>query len=444
MPINEMDSTSQLIAGRFINEDKDTLVSDEIQEVISYRPHWIIRKGNILFLFLIVFLLALTWFIRYPDIINSPARLVALNPPKLITSKVEGKLLKLFVTDEQPVYKGQHLGYMESTADYKEVVQLQQWIDTIIESTRNNNYDILIHYSLPSLTSLGELQGSYQSFQNELAETKQTLTGGYYEKKKSSLERDMNYLVMLKNNTLQQKNLQQQDQQLQGTEFKAYESLAKDKVIAPLELNQYKSKVIAKEQSLKQLDMQITNNEISSHNKEKELLDLKKQVTDQQQRFHSSLLELKSDIEKWIQQYVLTSPEDGTILFVSSLQENELSSAGQGLFYVQPEQSKFYAELMAGQKGLGKIKEGQKVMIKVESYPSEEFGYINGVVHYISSLPNRRDSFLIKVNLPQGLQTNYNRKIYFRNDLSAQADIITDNRKLFDRLLGQLKQIWER
>jgi HlyD family secretion protein len=423
---------------------RNELVSDEIQEVISYRPHWIIRKGNVLFFLIILFLMSLTWFIRYPDIINGSARLVALNPPKLITSKVEGKLLKLFVVNEQPVQKGQHLGYMESTADYKEVVWLQQWVDTAIQSTQDNEYDILLTHPLPELADLGELQTNYQSFQNELAETRQTLTSGYYEKKKLSLEKDLNYLSDLKDNALQQQQLLQRDKQLQDTEYKAYESLAKDKVIAPLELNQYKSKVIAKEQSLEQLDVQITDNDISSHGKEKELLDLKKQVIDEQQKFHSALLELKSEIEKWVQQYVLTSPEDGKILFVSSLQENEMISNGQGLFYVQPQQTQFYAELMAGQKGLGKIKTGQKVMIKVESYPSEEFGYIGGVVNYISDLPNRRDSFLIRVDLPKGLQTNYNRKIFFRNDLSAQAEIVTDSRKLFDRLMGQLKQVWER
>jgi HlyD family secretion protein len=59
-------------------------------------------------------------------------------------------------------------------------------------------------------------------------------------------------------------------------------------------------------------------------------------------------------------------------------------------------------------------------------------------------MPGRRDSFLLKVNLPQGLRTNYDKEIFFRNNLSAQGEIITDDRKLFDRLLGQLKQIWER
>ena len=83
-------------------------------------------------------------------------------------------------------------------------------------------------------------------------------------------------------------------------------------------------------------------------------------------------------------------------------------------------------------------------MLKVESYPSNEFGYLTGVVNYISSIPNRRDSFLVKVDLPRGLQTNYDKTIFFRNHLLAQAEVITDDRKLFDKFTGQLKQILDR
>ena len=188
----------------------------------------------------------------------------------------------------------------------------------------------------------------------------------------------------------------------------------------------------------------LTNSDISSHNKQKEILDLQKQVTDQQQQFHSSLLELKSEVEKWVQQFVLTAPEDGKVLFVSSLQENEWISNGQGLFYIQPEQSSYYVEMKAGQKGLGKVKKGQKVMIKVEGYPSNEFGYLTATVNYISNIPSRTDSFLVKAELTHGLQTNYVKTIFFRNGLSAQAEIITDDRKLFDRMTGQLKEVLRR
>jgi HlyD family secretion protein len=192
------------------------------------------------------------------------------------------------------------------------------------------------------------------------------------------------------------------------------------------------------------MNAQITNSAISKHEKEKELLDLQKAITDQEQKFHSALLDLKSQVEKWIQQYVIVASENGKLVFVSTLQENEMISNGQQLFYIQPEKAGIYAELMASQNRLGKIKTGQKVMIRMDSYPDNEFGHLNGIVSYVSNIPNGKDSFLIKVDLPKELQTNYNKTIFFRNNLSARAEIITDNRKLFDRLAGQLKQVWER
>lgn len=420
------------------------LLTDEVQEVISYRPHFIVRWGNSIFLLIILLLLALTWVIKYPDTINASAKLEAINPPIFITARVEGKLLKLFVTDGQQVIKGQPLGYMESTADYNNVILLQNWIDSIVSGLQNSHIELIQKKPLPELSRLGELQTVYQEFQNTLELTKQTMAGGYYQRKQNALQQDLNYLASLKTNSQQQKELIEQDKQLDAKELDAYETLAKDKVIAPLELNQYKSKLIAKEQSLKQVNSQMTSTDISRHGKKKEILDLQKQVADLKQQFYSSLLSLKSSIEKWIQQYVLTAPEDGRAFFLSALQENKLIANGEGLFYIQPPQTSFYAELMTGQKGFGKIKKGQPVIIKVESYPAREFGYLKGFVSYISTIPRSRDSFVVRVELLNGLKTNYGRDIFFRNGLVADAEIITDNRRLSDRLIGRLKEIISR
>jgi HlyD family secretion protein len=362
------------------------LLTEEVQEVISYRPHWIVRSGNTLFLLIMLMIVCLTWVIKYPDIINSSAHLVTLNPPKLLNAKVSGKLEQLFIANEQEVKKGQHLGLIESTTDYYEMMQLYKWVTLAIDASQNQGYDYLQKNSLPVLHNLGELQTNYQLFQNQLEITKQTLTNGYYQQKRKALQKDLQYLGALKNSTNQQKNLQQQDQRLEQKEFDAYESLAKEKVIAPLELHQYKSKILSREQSLEQLNAQLTNSEISQLGKQKEILDLEKQVKDQHQQYYSALLELKSEIQNWIQQYVLLAPEDGKLLFSSSLQRNEWVENGQDLFYIQPPQSQFYIEMMAGQKGFGKIKIGQRVVIRVNGYPSTEFGYLTATVNYISKI----------------------------------------------------------
>lgn len=228
------------------------LLSNEVNEIVRYRPHWIIRRGNSIFAAVLCVLLALTFVIRYPDVIAAPARLLAANPPKLINAKKEGRLLKLCVANEEPVKKGQLLGYIESGADYPEVTLLQRWIESTIGAIHNSQYQALLDHPLPLLTNLGGLQSSYQDFQNQFEYTRQTLANGYFNKKYAALEHDLQNLATLRNNALQQQQLVEADRQLQKKEYDAYEKLAKDKVIAPLELNQYKSRMIGKEQTLKQ------------------------------------------------------------------------------------------------------------------------------------------------------------------------------------------------
>jgi multidrug resistance efflux pump len=423
---------------------QDELISNEVQEIVSYRPQWIIRKGNIIFLLILILFLVLTWFVKYPDIIKGSMKLTAINAPKLLVAKSEGKLENLLVSNEQNVITNQPLAFLQSTADYRQVMALQNWIYGVEPFIIKDSLEILVSNFLPVFDQLGEIQSDYQNFQNILKETLQILHNGYYQQRKRALLKDLQYLSLIQNNTQQQKNLLKEDYELQQQEYKANETLARDKIIAPIELNQNKSKVIGKEQSVQQMTAQLINNNMTEQNKRKEILDLQKYVTDQEQKFSSELFNLKSKVETWIQQYVIVAPESGKVLFTSFLQQNQLLSAGQELFYVQPPQSNYYGQLMVSQTGLGKIKKGQKVLVRVQSYPSNEFGYILGVVNYISDIPTSRDSFLIKVDLPKGLQTNYNKTIFFRNSLMADAEVMTDNRKLFDRFLGQVKEMFKR
>lgn len=419
-------------------------VSNELQELISYNPPWVIRKGNAIFFLILFLLLIFTWFIKYPDVVKGSMKLVAINAPKLLAAKTEGKLQKLLVINEQDVKEGQPLAFLQSTADPQQVILLQDRIDGIEPYITRDSLEVLLAKPFPSFDQLGEIQSSYEDFENTLKETLQILANGYYQQKKMALEKDLHFLSAIQLNSRQQQDLISQDVDLQQTEYNANESLAKDKVIAPLELNQNKSKVIGKKQSLAQMNAQIINNSIAEQSKRKEILELQKYVTDQQQKFRSSLFTLKSKVAEWVQQYTIIAPEKGRVLFTSFLQENQLLTAGQELFYIQPNQSLYYGQMLASQNGLGKIKTGQRVLIHVESYPSSEFGYLTGTVGYISSMPSPNDSFLIKVDLPKGLLTNYNKTVFFRNNLIAEAEVLTDSRKLFDRFMGPLKNILRR
>jgi HlyD family secretion protein len=406
---------------------------------VSRRPYWIIRQGSLIFFLILFGLLSLAWFVKYPDTVSGYMKLTAINTPKLLVAKTDGKLQKLLVANEAQVSQGDPLAFLQSTASHQEILALLAWIDRVQGPVMKDSLEILSTDPLPVFGELGEVQPVYQDLQDVAKETVQVLTRGYYQQKKQALVKDLKYLTALEANAQQEKSLLQKDYELQKIEYNANAVLAKDKIVSQNELNQDQSKTISKEMSLQQMDAQMINNDMAIHNKQKEILELYKFIADQAQKFRTSLLNLKSRLEEWRQRYIVTATENGKVLYASFLQENELINNNQELFYVQPEQSQFYGRLSVSQSGLGKVKPGQKVLIRMDSYPSSEFGYLTGYVDFIPAIPNPRDSFLIKVVLPNGLHTSYNKRIFFRNNLSGQAEVITNNRRLLERVMGGLK-----
>ena len=159
----------------------DNLVSEQVQEIVSRRPHWMVRRGNTIFFLVFAGWLAVTWAVRYPDVLPASGRLVAINPPLPVAAKSGNRLQKLFVSAEQEVKAGQHLGYVQSTAAYEEVMQLQQWVTNTIKSTSGGDYTSLVTAPLPILAQLGTLQADYENFRTVGEQAKYLLAGGYFD-----------------------------------------------------------------------------------------------------------------------------------------------------------------------------------------------------------------------------------------------------------------------
>ena len=107
------------------------LRSEEVQEILTKVPHWMIRWGNSVFFLLIILLLALSWFIKYPDIINSDAIITTEIPPEKEYARASGKIDTIFVNDGQEILKREPLAIIENTANYQDVFFLKSIIDSI-------------------------------------------------------------------------------------------------------------------------------------------------------------------------------------------------------------------------------------------------------------------------------------------------------------------------
>ena len=145
-----------------INDHHVTIRSEEVQEILEAVPNWMIRWGNLLILILIIVLLAISFFIKYPDIITAEAVITTQIPPQKEFARSTGALEAILVTDRELVTKGQALAVIENSANYKDVFFLKSIIDTI----KINNHSF--HFpkdSIPVLF-LGDIESQYALFEN--------------------------------------------------------------------------------------------------------------------------------------------------------------------------------------------------------------------------------------------------------------------------------------
>ncbi len=129
---------------------------------------------------------------------------------------------------------------------------------------------------------------------------------------------------------------------------------------------------------------------------------------------------------------------DGKISFANFLQENQQVQSNQTICFINPGNTQYFAQLLIPQNNFGKIKQGQKKVLKLQAYPYQEFGTITGQLNFIATIPTD-SGYLSKVLLPNGLKTNYQKSLLFHEGLTAQSEIITEDLKLSDRLFNQLK-----
>ena len=417
-----------------ISLKKDTILEhgNEIEEIISKRIPPIIKWGTLYFLIIIFFITLICWFIQYPDIVNTKAKLTSINAPKEVTTKTTGKLIKLFAKEGEQTKQATVLGYMESTAIATEVITISSNIDTSQSLINKNRIVEIFPFLNTSYQSLGELQLSYQTFQQSYSTFHTYLSGGFYLQKVNMLNKDLAFLQKMHINLLEQKVLNTEDLNLSQKNFNANKSLNDDKVIADVEFRNERSKLISKKLSLPQISSAIISNEAQQNEKLKEIAELQNTIAQQKSIFTQSLNTFKSQIEDWKKKYLLVAPIDGKIAFATFLQENQQLQANQIICFINPENTQYYAEVYIPQTNFGKVKLGQEVLLKFPSYPFQEYGSVSGKIDFISNI-NTDSGYLAKVILPQGLNTSYKKQVQFRDGLQAQGEIITQNMRLLER-----------
>ncbi len=423
--------------------------SNAMNDIISYKPNWIVRNGIMLFLCIISLMVALTFFIEYPDIVYAKAKLVSINPPVALKAKVTGKLTKLYVQEHDSVQRGTVIAVMESIAAPEKVVAVTEAIDGMKRLLNSSEIEMAMKYfDEASLKTgwgndLGEVQEDFYRFATAYREFRQYLSNGFYLRKKAMLDADITFLQRLHSNLLQQNKILQEDVSLATTTFKANESLSKDKVISSLDYRNEKSKLLSKSMSLPQLAASLIANEAAMHEKRKEVLQLENEIAQQKNAFIQSVNSFSAALSQWQSLYLIKAPVSGRVVFSDFVQENQNYVISQTLCLIDPVNSQYFAQVQIRQENFGKINIGQDVLLKLPAYPYQEFGLLKGTLSFIAVVPTD-SGFIGKIAFKNGLYTNQQKQLQYREGLMADAEIITSARKLSDRIFESFNALLRR
>ena len=424
--------------------DNIELRSEEVQEILTKVPHWMIRYGNTLFLIIILALLVFSWLIKYPDVVTAQATLTTVIPPQKEYAKVTGKLDQILVEDSVQVVKDQVLAVIENSANYKDVSILKTIMDTIEVEKRRFEFPV---NQIPYLF-LGEIESNYALFENNYLNytlNKQLKpNSGKLRNNEITLQELRNRITNLKSQQkLNASELNFQKKNLERNKILYDKGVISLKEYEATQLDYLKEKRNYKNisSSIFQLKEAISNarqqsRETNINMQMDEALLYKKAV--------QSFQQLKSSIKEWELKYILKSNINGTVSFMNFWSPNQTVKQGDWIFSIIPPSNLYIANLRIPVQNSGKVRNGQKVNIRLHNYPYEEFGTLKGKVNSISSVPNNENSYMVEVLLPNELITSYKKNIDFQPDLKGTAEIITQDLRLIERFFYQFKKLIDR
>jgi len=420
------------------------LRSEEVQEVMGSTPSWILRRGITLLALIVVILLVGSWIFKYPEIISAPLVLTTSTPPVGIVARTSGKIAILQIKDQQQVRPEDCLAVIENPASYNDILFLKQELIKV-----KLNVDIeKIYYLMRKDIKLGGIQSSYSSFLQNLDNYNKFIEQNYYPQKINSVQKLIEENKKHFQSMLNQKEIVAKQHELEQRSYDRAAYLKKQNMISDEESDKAKGQLLQSDMNVQNMHSSIENLQIQIAQMEENLFDIKQQYLEKKNallfQLKTNINQLENEIRSWEMTYVLSTPISGKVTFTNYWAINQNVISGDVVFTIIPNiQTELLGKAQLPIERSGKVKIGQKVNIHFNNYPDNEYGMVIGYVNRISLIPTKDGKYVVEIKFPKGLITTYGKKLPLSQEMTANAEIITDDLRLIEQFLQPIKKIFK-
>ncbi|MCL3778836.1 HlyD family efflux transporter periplasmic adaptor subunit [Prolixibacteraceae bacterium JC049] len=415
--------------------------SEEVQDIVGRTPHWLLRSGMTLLFAIVAVLFLISYFFRYPDVVNAPVVLLSENPPYHLVARVDGRMADLLVEDKEQVKPGRVLAVLENAANFEHVQQLNS-------KTEELDRFVSGFCEFPVLSDslvLGDVQSAYYEMLRGVIDYKNFVELEYYPREIAALKEQVKIERIYYDRLWSRRVVLNEELKIANNKYERDSLLYNKKVLSAQAWEDAKTGWLQKKLKFNDVRTLLAKTKREMLVLEQKLVGMEKEYLDEVSKKQSALIamrgKLQGAISEWERKYLLRSTIAGKVVFNDVWAKNQQLKEGDLVCSVLPgEQKEIVGKIVLPMLKAGKVKQGQRVNIRLKNYPYMEFGVLVGKVTSVAEVPTN-SQYVITVELPQDLKTTYGVGLRFSQEMEGSAEVVTENLRLIQRIINPLRSL---
>ena len=397
---------------------------------------------------LLVVALAWSYFGRIDIVAVANGKISTEGSTKTIQPAISGVVTNINVREGQHVKKGEALLALDKTTAEKDVATASQSLNTA-RVERDILRRLAVGGNTDEIINNADLPDEAKAMLQQFAGSQTALSAARRQAANGTIS---NYQQQIQFNQQAKNQLETNAQNLKNRKAEIERQLPNANPVDKLRL----------QNELSNIDQRITSADSAVLGQNQQLLQSQSALTQAQNQSQTQIaetnsafnnqiitaekriIELENNLVKARQvlaQTTITAPVDGTVLSLTVKTIGGVVNAGQQLAQIVPEKVPLYVDAVLDNQDVGFVKPGQRVVVKVATYPFQRYGYLEGTVENISPDAIQDDKkgliYKAKIKLNDDKSSKQN-QLKLLPGMNISAEITTGQRRIIEFFLDPL------
>lgn len=404
----------------------------------------------VIWLTTILLVLALAWaYLGQIDIVAvGNGRVSTEGSVKVVQSASYGVVKRITAQEGQRVHKGDVLVELDKTTAEKELATTTQSLN-IARAERDILRRLAMGNGADDIINSAGVSDEAKAVLREFTASQLALVGAKEQALKGSIASHQRQLQF---NQQTKAQLEGEVQKLKDRQAKVKQKLESANTIERIRL----------QNELDTLEQRITNANSAATSQGQQVLQSQLTLAQAQSQSQVSLAETNSSIggqvitqeqriaelennlakaKRALEQTTITAPVDGTILALNTRTIGGVVNVAERIAQIVPDNDLLYVDVTLDNQDVGFVRVGQRVVVKVATYPFQRYGYLEGAVENISpdAIQDEKKGLVYKAKVKlSGANSSKKNRLKLLPGMSVSAEITTGKRRIIEFFLDPL------